>query len=106
MFIICRASKESYGDNAICYVEIKREASKCTVQGQITPEHKIKKKPYHLKAVIDEELNIVDSAECFGCAASLGESFLHIPTEGHKLQQFFPIYLLATFFKSFNITIQ
>lgn len=38
-----RSTKESYGDNAIGYVQLKRKGPICTIKGKITAEHKIHK---------------------------------------------------------------
>ncbi|KAK9696731.1 hypothetical protein QE152_g31394 [Popillia japonica] len=35
-----RSARENYGDNAVGYVEIKRDGDKCIVKGKVTSEHK------------------------------------------------------------------
>lgn len=62
---------EPYGDNAILYVQLKREGPICTVRGKITPEHKISKKPNEVRAIINEHEEVV-SCEYLDCAASAG----------------------------------
>ncbi|XP_036141931.1 uncharacterized protein LOC118648772 isoform X2 [Monomorium pharaonis] len=67
-----RSKREEYGDNAIGYVELKREGSICTVRGKICPEHKIRSKPYTVFLKIDEETEEIKEAVCHDCAASAG----------------------------------
>ncbi|CAG9815499.1 unnamed protein product [Phaedon cochleariae] len=66
-----RAARECYGDNAVEYVQVKRNGSQCVVKGNITPEHKIHKKAYEVIAIIDEEEKVVSKSNCMSCAASL-----------------------------------
>lgn len=66
-----RAANETYGDQAISYVELKRHGSVCTIQGHITAEHKIKKS-YSVTTIIDEKEETIISAECLDCAAAKG----------------------------------
>ncbi|KAJ8978086.1 hypothetical protein NQ317_004620 [Molorchus minor] len=67
-----RSTKVSYGDNAVGYVQLKREGDVCTVKGKLTPEHKIHKKGYNVCAVINEKEQEVISCTCLGCPASEG----------------------------------
>lgn len=67
-----RAARESYGDNAIGYVQLKREGPICTVRAKITPEHKVVKKTYEVRAVINEQEEDVVSCKCLDYAASAG----------------------------------
>nr|CAI5838880.1 unnamed protein product [Callosobruchus analis] len=39
-------TKNPYGDNAVSYVQLKREGSLCFIKGKITPEHKVKQVSY------------------------------------------------------------
>lgn len=64
--------KEVYGDNAIGYVQLKREGTQCIVKARITPEHKVRKTPYNVEAIIDEENETVISCMCKDCPASEG----------------------------------
>ena len=41
-----RSGRETYGDNAVGYVEVKRDKNICLVRGKITPEHSVKKKVF------------------------------------------------------------
>ncbi|XP_046382223.1 uncharacterized protein LOC124154049 [Ischnura elegans] len=70
---LARSSRENYGDSAVGYVQVKREEEKCYVMGKITPEHKIRDKPYSVSAVIDEEEGSVEEVSCHDCAASAGK---------------------------------
>ncbi|GBL81424.1 hypothetical protein AVEN_143708-1 [Araneus ventricosus] len=62
--------RESYGDSAIGYVQVKSENNLCTEKAIVTPEHKISKKRYGVTVICNEE--VVLSALCDSCAASLG----------------------------------
>ncbi|CAG9823915.1 unnamed protein product [Phaedon cochleariae] len=65
-----RATRSSYGDNAIGYVQLKRESHKCTVKARITPEHREHGKMYAVSVVVDENENKILSNYCEDCAAS------------------------------------
>ncbi|KAG5887786.1 hypothetical protein JTB14_024001 [Gonioctena quinquepunctata] len=67
-----RSERDSYGDSAIGYVQVKREANICVVKARITPEHNVKQKCYSVTAVCDEAEQTIISAECEDCAAHLG----------------------------------
>lgn len=67
-----RAGRASYRDEAIGYVQVKREGSKCTVKCRVSPEHKVKSKPYHCTLVCDENEGKVESVLCHDCAANQG----------------------------------
>ena len=43
-FFFLRSSRESYGDNAVGYVQVKRNGNVCTVKASVTPEHNVRKK--------------------------------------------------------------
>lgn len=68
----CRSARESYGDDAIGYVQVQRQGQECTVKARITPEHKVKSKPYRCTFVCNEETECIISVCCEDCAASLG----------------------------------
>lgn len=72
-FICSSAMREEYGDNAVGYVELKREGSVCTVQCKICPEHKVRAKNYIVVLVVDESKEEILSVECKDCAASAGK---------------------------------
>ncbi|KAF5297852.1 hypothetical protein FQR65_LT19661 [Abscondita terminalis] len=67
-----RSSRESYGDDAVGYVQLEREGTLCTVKCRVCPEHKVHAKPYSATVVVDEQDNVFRSAQCFDCAASAG----------------------------------
>nr|CAI5829260.1 unnamed protein product [Callosobruchus analis] len=67
-----KSSKEAYGDNAVSYVQLKREGSLCFIKGKITPEHKTKQASYTVVAVINEQEEEVERCICEDCAASAG----------------------------------
>ncbi|KAL0859607.1 hypothetical protein ABMA27_010738 [Loxostege sticticalis] len=56
------SSRPSYGDDAISYVQLKREGNICTVKCKICPEHKI----------VDEDEEKVTSIQCHDCVAVQG----------------------------------
>lgn len=62
----------NYINNAIGYVEVKREGSNCLVRCQICPEHKIKSKNYRIEMTVNEDTEVVESVKCLSCAASEG----------------------------------
>jgi hypothetical protein len=73
-FIHCpfRSTRENYGDAAIRYVELKREASKCVVKGRICPEHRIRSKAYTTEVMLDEDGENIITAFRKDCTASQG----------------------------------
>ncbi|XP_045454482.1 uncharacterized protein LOC123663880 [Melitaea cinxia] len=66
------SSRESYGDDAIGYVQLKRKANLCVIKCKICPEHKVRQQPYSVSMVIDEKEGIVQSVQCADCPASKG----------------------------------
>lgn len=74
----CSSSREAYGDNAVGYIQLKRENNICIIKAKVTPEHKIHKKSYNVTATINEEDEKVLTCVCSDCAAALGESFYYI----------------------------
>ncbi|KAJ8915458.1 hypothetical protein NQ315_003221 [Exocentrus adspersus] len=58
------AIRESYGDNAIGYVELKREGPICVVQARICPEHKVRSKAYSVIVETNEEEERVTDIKC------------------------------------------
>lgn len=67
------STRESYGDNAIGYVQIKRDGELCTVKSRVTPEHKVRKEGYRVTAIVNETQSLVQSCQCEDCAASEGK---------------------------------
>ncbi|XP_047024927.1 uncharacterized protein LOC124633669 [Helicoverpa zea] len=66
------SSRASYGDDAISYVQLKRDGKLCTIKCKICPEHKVRSKLYTVTLVIDEEEDLICSLECHDCVASHG----------------------------------
>ncbi|GBP42998.1 Exonuclease [Eumeta japonica] len=72
----CTSSRPSYGDDAVSYVQLKRDGKICTVKGKICPEHKVHAKLYAITLVVDEEEEAVVSVQCHDCVASKGDLVL------------------------------
>ncbi|KAL0861405.1 hypothetical protein ABMA27_008949 [Loxostege sticticalis] len=66
------SSRPSYGDDAISYVQLKRDGNLCMVKSKICPEHKVHGKLYGVTLVVDEVNETVVSVECHDCVASQG----------------------------------
>ncbi|GBP54758.1 hypothetical protein EVAR_90042_1 [Eumeta japonica] len=66
------SSRASYGDDAVSYVQLKRDSKCCTVKCKICPEHKVHAKLYGCTLVVDEENEVVLSVQCEDCVASQG----------------------------------
>ncbi|KAF5306120.1 hypothetical protein FQA39_LY09098 [Lamprigera yunnana] len=67
-----RSSRPSYGDDAISYVQLKREGKICTVKCKICPEHKVHAKLYGVTLTVDEEQKKVTSVQSIDCVAAQG----------------------------------
>ncbi|XP_072943451.1 uncharacterized protein [Epargyreus clarus] len=67
-----RSERESYGDSAVGYVQVKREGNICVVRARITPEHNVHQKCYAVQAICDETEETIISVQCEDCAAHLG----------------------------------
>ncbi|GBP63275.1 hypothetical protein EVAR_89065_1 [Eumeta japonica] len=57
------SSRASYGDDAVSYVQLKRDSKCCTVKCKICPEHKVHAKLYGCTLVVDEENEVVLSVK-------------------------------------------
>ncbi|KAG8176969.1 hypothetical protein JTE90_029418 [Oedothorax gibbosus] len=66
------SSRQSYGDEAIGYVQLKKESGLCTVKCRICPEHKVTTKSYSVTMVVNEMEGLVKKIECHDCTASEG----------------------------------
>ncbi|KAK2578407.1 hypothetical protein KPH14_012739 [Odynerus spinipes] len=66
------ACRESYGDEAIGYVQLKREKSICTVKCRICPEHKVRSKAYSVTLILDQIEEKILDVNCHDCAAATG----------------------------------
>ncbi|KAK2579099.1 hypothetical protein KPH14_008498 [Odynerus spinipes] len=67
-----KACRESYGDEAIGYVQLKREKSICTVKCRICSEHKVRSKAYSVTLILDEIEEKILDINCHDCAAATG----------------------------------
>ncbi|XP_047541297.1 uncharacterized protein LOC125074114 [Vanessa atalanta] len=67
-----RSARDSYGDDAIGYVQVKRVGDVCTVKCRITPEHRVRTIPYHCSLECNEKDEEVLNVTCEDCAASRG----------------------------------
>ncbi|KAK4885500.1 hypothetical protein RN001_001771 [Aquatica leii] len=66
------SARESYGDSAVGYVQVRRINNNCIIKGRICPKHKIREKPYFVTATVDEENEIIKELLCLSCVAALG----------------------------------
>lgn len=71
-----RSERESYGESAIGYVQVKREKDICAVKAKITPEHNVRQKCYNVTATCNETEEHILSVQCEDCAAHLGKLLL------------------------------
>ncbi|CAG4934707.1 unnamed protein product [Colias eurytheme] len=67
-----RVSRESYGDKAIGYVQLRRKNNICVVKGRVCPEHRVRSKAYSVTLTINEKLRKIQDVQCHDCAASAG----------------------------------
>ncbi|CAG5056720.1 unnamed protein product [Parnassius apollo] len=67
-----RSARETYGDDAVGFVQVQRSGRVCTVKAKITPEHRIKKKAYSCTFTCDEKEETVLNVDCHDCAAQKG----------------------------------
>ncbi|CAH2016451.1 unnamed protein product [Acanthoscelides obtectus] len=67
-----RSGKQSYGDQAIGFVQLMREGSICTVKCHVTPEHKIHEKGYQVTICINEAEEKITHSVCHSCPAGEG----------------------------------
>ncbi|GBN92348.1 hypothetical protein AVEN_109727-1 [Araneus ventricosus] len=73
-----RSGRESYGDSAIGYVQVKSE-NKCAVKAIVTPAHKISKKRDGATVICNEEDEVVLSALCDSCAGFCEAASMPLP---------------------------
>lgn len=77
--------REDYGDNAIGFVEVKREGSTCIVQSKVCPEHKVRNTGYTVVCKVDEDADVIAEMTCQDCAASAGKNTLYFFMGDFKL---------------------
>lgn len=75
---ITKSCRENYGDNAIGYVQVKRQHKLVDVVAKITPEHKLHDTPYSVEAQIDEDAMCLNYVSCNGCVASQGKDVTNL----------------------------
>lgn len=66
------SSRDAYVESAVGFVQVKRDNALCTVKCRVTPEHRVRTKPYTVYAIINENEEKIVEAKCEDCAASLG----------------------------------
>ena len=64
--------RESYGESAIGYVQLKREGHIHTVRCCVAPEHKVTSKGYQVELVVNIMKGEIVSCKCYDCIAVLG----------------------------------
>ncbi|GBP65787.1 hypothetical protein EVAR_30845_1 [Eumeta japonica] len=64
--------RESYGDDAIGYVQLHREHGICKMKCKVYPEHKVRTKAYNVTMILNGNDSEIISCQCHGCAASAG----------------------------------
>ncbi|XP_063893363.1 uncharacterized protein LOC126054673 [Helicoverpa armigera] len=67
-----KSSRPSYGDDAVSYVQLKRDGDLCVVKCKVCPEHKVHAKLYGVTLIVDEQEDAVKSVACNDCVASQG----------------------------------
>jgi hypothetical protein len=70
---IDRATRGDYGDNAVEFVQVKREGKNVFLKALVCPETKIKSKSYNVTAELDGDAIL--SAQCHDCKASRGKLY-------------------------------
>lgn len=85
-----RATRPNYGDEAIGWVQVRRDGIFCTSKAQVCPEHKVRDKGYSVSVIIDEANERIEDAKCHDCAASEGEEtveiYKNVPVIANKLR--------------------
>nr|XP_026492169.1 uncharacterized protein LOC113397863 [Vanessa tameamea] len=66
------STRESYGDDAIGYVQLQRTQNTCIIKCTICPEHKVRSKSYSVTLIVDEQEDDVLQVTCHDCPASSG----------------------------------
>ncbi|KAF9420918.1 hypothetical protein HW555_002901 [Spodoptera exigua] len=62
------SARESYGDDAVGYVQLYRDNGICTVKCKMCPEHKVRTKAYNVTLIVNENDGEIISCECHDCA--------------------------------------
>ncbi|XP_047995676.1 uncharacterized protein LOC125233652 [Leguminivora glycinivorella] len=66
------SSRPSYGDDAVSYVQLKRDGNLCVVKTKICPEQKVHGSLYRVTLIVDEVNETVVSVQCHDCIGSQG----------------------------------
>ncbi|KAL3287730.1 hypothetical protein HHI36_002194 [Cryptolaemus montrouzieri] len=66
------SARDNFGDDTVGYVQMKRTGNTYTVKCRITPEHRVRTKPYHCSLVCDENEEEILNLTCVDCATSKG----------------------------------
>ncbi|KAH9644329.1 hypothetical protein HF086_003114 [Spodoptera exigua] len=66
------SSRACYGDDAVSYVQVKRDGKFCIVKCKLCPEHKVHAKLYRCTLVLNEEDEVIESVQCEDCLTSHG----------------------------------
>ncbi|GBP97749.1 hypothetical protein EVAR_23173_1 [Eumeta japonica] len=66
------SARESYGDDAIGYVQLQREEGICKIKCKVCPEHKVRTKAYYVTMIVNENDSEIISCQCHDFPASAG----------------------------------
>ena len=72
LLALFRASRASYGDDAVGYVCVRTSGGETSVKSKVTPEHKVNQKPYDVEVMINTVERVIIDARCTGCKAQKG----------------------------------
>nr|CAH7754433.1 unnamed protein product [Callosobruchus chinensis] len=79
------SGRESYGDAAMGWVQVKRNGTICTIKVKTTPVHNVKKKQYAVTSNINEQSGEVIDVECHHCTGEAKNlKKLRLPVTGLK----------------------
>ena len=67
-----RNGRESYGESAVGYVQVKRVKHIHTVVCDVAPEHKVRSKGYKVELIVNSLKGEIVSCKCYGCVAAVG----------------------------------
>lgn len=82
--MVFRSGRQSYGDAAIGWVQVRRDDNICTIKAKITPEHNVRAKQYNVTMMVNEESLKILRVECHDCAASLGKYIISLTRHALK----------------------
>ncbi|XP_041970172.1 uncharacterized protein LOC121726754 [Aricia agestis] len=67
-----RSPGESHGDDAVGFVQLRRENELCTVMCRVCLEQEVHSKQYTVTVIVDEQYEEIESAQCPDCESSAG----------------------------------